>query len=396
MQADSQLKAPPALQALHMVARLCNGAKFETASGDTGTERKIKGDATDSAVLAFAEDLRIPSLGIDSATLLNSHEKLFEIPFNSRNKWMLSVARTLRSTSTEHDGAPSHTWMLVKGAPDVLFPACTSVMRSDGSVAPIDVSSRRQLFALQEEWSSQGQRVLALCRRSLDEIKCDFLNTPANDVEELMYSELRGLTLVGLVGIRDPPRADVPGAVATIRRAGVRVFMVTGDFRATALAIARQVRQETLPVVRLLTAACKVGIVTQEHVDTVDIIRSVDVEKAYVNVPKAQIKPAEDDPIRSLVLTGDDLTSLEDRDWDLIVGRYTELVFARTTPEQKLRIVEEIKARGDNTVAVTGDGVNDAPALKASDIGVAMGSGSDVAKEAGQCQAVTQSAPSGR
>ena len=135
---------------------------------------------------------------------------------------------------------------------------------------------------------------------------------------------------------------------------------------------------------------------TQEHVDTVDNIRSVDVEKAYVNVPKAQIKPAEDDPIRSLVLTGDDLTSLEDRDWDVIVGRYTELVFARTTPEQKLRIVEEIKARGDNTVAVTGDGVNDAPALKASDIGVAMGSGSNVAKEAGQCQAVTQSTPSGR
>ena len=99
----------------------------------------------------------------------------------------------------------------------------------------------------------------------------------------------------------------------------------------------------------------------------------------------SDIKPQEDGPIHALVLTGDDVETLEKSDWDVVVGRYTELVFARTTPEQKLRIVEEIKARGDNTVAVTGDGVNDAPALKASDIGVAMGSGSDVAKEAGMC-----------
>jgi sodium/potassium-transporting ATPase subunit alpha len=96
------------------------------------------------------------------------------------------------------------------------------------------------------------------------------------------------------------------------------------------------------------------------------------------------MKPTDDDPIRALILTGDDINTLAADDWDVVVGAYTEIVFARTTPEQKLTIVEEIKARGDNTVAVTGDGVNDAPALKASDVGVAMGSGSDVAKEAGK------------
>ena len=96
------------------------------------------------------------------------------------------------------------------------------------------------------------------------------------------------------------------------------------------------------------------------------------------------MKPTEDDPIRALVVTGDDIVTLTNEDWDAIFGLYTEIVFARTTPEQKLRIVEEAKLRGDNTVAVTGDGVNDAPALKASDIGVVMGGGSDVAKDAGE------------
>ena len=88
--------------------------------------------------------------------------------------------------------------------------------------------------------------------------------------------------------------------------------------------------------------------------------------------------------MRSVVLTGEDIPSFDEEDWDMIIGNYAEVVFARTSPEQKLRIVEEIKRRDDNIVAVTGDGINDAPALKASDIGVAMGSGSDVAKDAGE------------
>lgn len=219
-----------------MVARLCNGAKFDAATEHLPLEeRTVKGDATDSAVLSFAEALRIPSLNIDASALLASHEKLFEIPFNSRNKWMLAVWRARPSVSV-----PLDTWMLVKGAPDVLFPACTRVMRADGSLQHLDAGVRRQLDSLQEEWSNEGQRVLALCRRSLDGVKLR-ADMPANEMEELMYAELQGLTLVGFVGIRDPPRPDVRGAVATIRRAGVRVFMVTGDFRLTALAIAKQV-----------------------------------------------------------------------------------------------------------------------------------------------------------
>ena len=124
------------------------------------------------------------------------------------------------------------------------------------------------------------------------------------------------------------------------------------------------------------------GIVTQERIDTIDDVRTAAITYPE-DLPPSLIKPSEDDAIRALVLTGEDVATLSPADWNVIVGSYTEIVFARTTPDQKMSIVENIKSRGDNTVAVTGDGVNDAPALKASDIGVAMGSGSDVAKEAG-------------
>ena len=127
----------------------------------------------------------------------------------------------------------------------------------------------------------------------------------------------------------------------------------------------------------------KVGIITQEKVDSINDMRSSSSIKRFVGAPSCAIKLSEDDPDRALVLTGDGMESLSHEEWDILVGNYNEIVFARTTPEQKLKIVEEIKTRGDNTVAVTGDGVNDGPALKASDIGIAMGSGSDVAKETG-------------
>lgn len=128
----------------------------------------------------------------------------------------------------------------------------------------------------------------------------------------------------------------------------------------------------------------QVGIITEEKVDTIHELRSPEIVKAYADLTPPRIKPNDEDAHRALVLTGDDVADLRHEEWNVVVGRYTEIVFARTTPEQKLQIVEAIKARGDNTVAVTGDGVNDAPALKAADIGVAMGAGSDVAKEAGK------------
>ncbi|KAG1891478.1 hypothetical protein F4604DRAFT_1876576 [Suillus subluteus] len=347
-----------AFKALHQIARLCNGAKFDATTNHLPVQdRTTKGDPTDAALLRFSEALSIPELGVDASTLQQDYQKKFEIPFNSNNKWMLSVVSKVNTAEKNVES----TWMFVKGAPDVLFPSCGSVLQSDGTVVKLTSEARQTFATLQEDWSSRGQRVLVLCRKPIEEIKPGL---PPNDVEDLMYMEMCDLTLVGLIGIYDPPRSDVSSSISIIRRAGVRVFMVTGDFKLTALAIARQV-----------------GIITQRAVDTIQDVRAAASEKVS---PKDYYltKLSDDDPIRSLVLTGEDVASLTSFDWNVIVGTYTEIVFARTTPDQKMRIVEEIKARGDNTVAVTGDGVNDAPALKAADIGVAMGSGSDVAKEA--------------
>ncbi|EIW75558.1 calcium ATPase transmembrane domain M-containing protein [Coniophora puteana RWD-64-598 SS2] len=347
-----------ALTDLQLAARICNAAKFDSATVHLSVaERNVKGDPTDTALLRFSESIQ----GIDGTDVRRAWHTIFEIPFNSKNKWMMSVVE--RAGNDEKDLVQrEEPLMLVKGAPDILFPACSSVMRADGSVVPLDIISRKQLSELQSEWSSSGQRVLAVCRRTLSGLKTD---VSPNDMETQLYSELQDLTLVGLVGIRDPSRADVPDAIRVIRRAGVRVFMVTGDFKLTAAAIARQV-----------------GIITQEQVDTIDDVRAMSASKTIGAVDPSELTPRDEDGIRALLLTGEDVASLGPADWDVVVGTYVEIAFARTTPDQKMRIVEEIKARGDNTVAVTGDGVNDAPALKAADIGVAMGSGSDVAKEA--------------
>jgi sodium/potassium-transporting ATPase subunit alpha len=175
---------------------------------------------------------------VNSSDLLSAHQKIFEIPFNSKNKWML----TLVSERQANDSSPQlDPLMLVKGGPDVLFPSCTDVLRADSTATPLDSSVLLQLSALQADWSSQGQRVLALCMRTLNAFKVDPRFVSANDMEDLLYSEVQNLTLVGLIGIHDPPRSNVEDAIHTIKRAGVRTFMVTGDFKLTAVSIAKQV-----------------------------------------------------------------------------------------------------------------------------------------------------------
>ena len=234
------LKNSSPLSQLALVSRLCNGAKFEGTTNVPIPQRTIKGDPTDTAVLRFAEESLHKCLSLDNTAdvlplLSDDYKKIFEIPFNSRNKWMMSVVQDNSKTESNNG---SESWMLIKGAPDVLFPSATSILNAEGKPIPFEPAHQSRLSELQHKWSSEGQRVIAVCKRSLDVLK---LPKDENELEEMLYSELEDLTLVGLISIRDPPRADVKDAVKVIRSAGVRVFMVTGDFMITAVAIAKQV-----------------------------------------------------------------------------------------------------------------------------------------------------------
>lgn len=220
----AHLHATDGLAAAQFVARLCNGARFNGSDDPMLVDRQIIGDATDTAILRFAEALPNARELVDPG-----HAVDFEIPFNSRNKWMLTVVHA--------KSAPEERTMLVKGAPDRLFSACTSAISSNGTLVPFNAA---HFLAVQDRWAGEGLRVLALCRHSLSGIKIDF--DAKNTLEEQIVQDgFEDLTLVGLIGLRDPPRPDVKGAVEVIRTAHVKVFMVTGDYMATAIGIARKV-----------------------------------------------------------------------------------------------------------------------------------------------------------
>ena len=205
-----------------------------------------------------------------------------------------------------------------KGAPDVVLGRCTSVMTRDATIA-LEEENRKRLLEVNAEFASQGLRVLALATRIWPDIPDRLL--PENVEGEMIF--------IGFFAIQDPPRPEVKEAVALCRSAGIRTVMITGDHLETAVAIARE-----------------------------------------LNI----IQPGDGS------LTGKQLEQMNDEDLRKVVNSVA--VYARVSPEHKLRIVEALKYHG-HVVAMTGDGVNDAPALKRADIGASMGiSGTEVAKEA--------------
>ncbi len=212
----------------------------------------------------------------------------------------------------------------VKGALEVILEKCAAALDAAGRVIPLDTD---EIHRVADAMAAEGLRVLAFARGHLP---------AAQRATTLAHADLAaGLTFVGLQGLSDPPRPEAVAAVHACQTAGIRVKMITGDHALTAATIARQIG---------LNGA------------------------------------ADSDPAGPAVLTGKAMTELSDV--DLIEAAERTAVFARVTPEQKLRLVEAFQARG-HIVAMTGDGVNDAPALKQADIGVAMGrSGTDVSKEA--------------
>jgi sodium/potassium-transporting ATPase subunit alpha len=331
---------------LLQAALACTDATFDSTTLNLPVSaRQVQGNATDAAVLKLA------SATNRSATESAKLPRVFQIPFNSKNKYMVTVHH-----ETE-EADPKQYRVFVKGAPDVLLPACTSFWSHKlDSVQPMDQPARLAFKQCQDMLSENAERVIVLCEKAVWPKSA--INTNAFS-DEITSSALSNLNIIGILGITDPPRPETARTVSECRRAGARFFMVTGDYGLTAAAIARNT-----------------GIFTTgRDPDTIEKLQS------KLGISACDLRASRlGGEQRSLLLEGQSMTGLTDDDWD-IVCEYSEIVFARTTPEQKLRIVQEFRKR-DNVVAVTGDGVNDAPALRAADVGVAVVTGSDVAIEA--------------
>ncbi|KAF7727226.1 hypothetical protein EC973_007924 [Apophysomyces ossiformis] len=369
---------------LQVAAALCNAATFDPETMDKEVQlRNTFGDATDSAILRFAESVN-PTWTVKDVRA--KAQKIFEIPFNSKNKWMLTVHQPLEQNlanalSTVDTPVGLDDWVLFcKGAPDYLLNRCSSVVLPDGTEQALTDKRREIITDLQTRWAHNGKRVLLLARRVIRSEE-----TPAGtQVGTSTFGSWaanmnQDLAVIGLLAIVDPPRPESAETVRICRAAGIRFYMVTGDFPATAAAIAREI-----------------GIFTTEHPKTIadlkpdmpieDIVKYVDTTEygpSYSDIAASNASKTviEERGSSSLLLSGSDLITLNDSMWEQVC-QFQEIVFARTSPDQKLRIIKEFQKR-ENVVAMTGDGVNDAPSLKAADIGVAMGGGSDVAIEAG-------------
>ncbi|KAK4046272.1 hypothetical protein OIV83_006195 [Microbotryomycetes sp. JL201] len=347
------------VRALAAVAGLCNDAAFESTSTDEPVEtRKVNGDATDTGLLRFAESIS------SADELRSSWTEVGKVAFNSKNKFAIKVFKTVGDKHLDsalvNDSFDEHDCLLlVKGAPDVLLRRCSSYMTADGEVAELDEKAANAITAQQSDLASRGQRVLLLAQRTFSPKE---LGVEDIDDEELLVSLNVDLTIIGMAALVDPLREDTAETVRICRGAGIRFMMVTGDMSLTASSIA---------------SSC--GIFSNPPSD---IKRFEDLPR---DLPLEQIadydrdKP-EDARMTSLVLSGNEIQTMTESQWKQAIA-FDEVVFARTTPQQKLQIVKTYQA-AEQTVAVTGDGVNDAAALKQADVGVAIAGGSEVAMEA--------------
>ncbi|KAJ7211566.1 hypothetical protein GGX14DRAFT_697247 [Mycena pura] len=354
-----------AVRELAALAALCNDAGFEAAKVEEEPEaRKVNGDATDSGLLRFVESI------MRTDELRDSWIETGKIAFNSKNKFALKFLTRGQDYSGDSEATasfpsvqPGEHMLAVKGAPDILMRRCSSYIDADGAQRPLDKSVIAGISAIQEDYAACGQRVLLLAKKAVTyAVSKESADATGSSLEDFLISENIDLTVVGLVALVDPPRPDTAETVRICRRAGIRFAMVTGDFSLTAAAIAREV-----------------GIITVPE-KAIKHLADLPLDTPLAEIPAYDADKPEDAPQTSLVLSGPEMMTMTESQWKLVLT-FDEIVFARTSPQQKLQIVRTFQG-GGCTVAVTGDGVNDAPALKQADVGVAMAGGSEVAMEA--------------
>ena len=293
----------PAIKRLLEIQVLCNDARLECNTTEGNEEWKILGDPTEGAMVVVAQ-----KAGIYQKEMNTINPRLQEIPFDSQRKLM----------TTFHQLAKDELVAFTKGAPDILIERCTKILKKDGVITELLREDIDKILAENSKLAGNAYRVLAMAFRHEEEVP----EHPTSEIEE------NDLVFCGLVGMIDPPRPEAIEAIKTCKEAGIRVAMITGDYKDTAAAIAKQM-----------------GIISSDD----------------------------------QVMAGSELNKLDEEGLDKAVQNCS--VFARVSPEHKVKIVQAMKNNG-HVVAMTGDGVNDAPALKRADIGVAMGiTGTDVTKE---------------
>ncbi len=314
------LKKYPAILTTLWLGVLNNDAQLET-TGESGEEQtyRIVGDPTEGALIVTAA-----KAGAWHGEIKEAYPRESEVPFDSERKRMITV-HSVEKPRPE-DISPFYDnqykgWdvIAVKGAPDLVLGLCTQYLGMDNQPRPLDAAARQRILDANDAMTADALRVLGMAARLEKDVPDGEIN-----VEEVEHD----LAFVGLIGMIDPARPEVRPALEKATRAGIRTVMITGDYPNTAKAIAQAI-----------------GLLRPGH----------------------------------KVVTGADVDRMSDQE----LTREIEAtdVFARVSPEHKMRIVDALQAN-DEVVAMTGDGVNDAPAIKRADIGVAMGiTGTDVAKE---------------
>lgn len=314
----ADLRKTPGLSTVLWVGTLNNDAVLEPVQGEGPNAYRMIGDPTEGAMLV-AMTKAWPAF----TELMQAYPRHKEIPFDSALKRMTTVHKITwikeegPSPFKDQSKLGAHA-VTVKGAPDLVLDLCTQYQTLDDEVQPLDEEMRRRILSANDAMTGEALRVMSFAYRIEDEIPDELTREFAE----------QGLIFAGLMGMIDPPRAEVKPALEKARGAGLRTIMITGDYPNTGAAVAR--------AIGLLQPGDKVH-------------------------------------------TGADLNDMEDR--GLAEEVKHTAVFARVSPEHKMRIVDALQKNGE-VVAMTGDGVNDAPAIKRADIGISMGiTGTDVAKE---------------